>query len=99
MKKFDIIVISIVFLFAAFLYFMYFSSFGRPDNLTVEVYYRNMVIYSIDIDEDTDVTVEITADDYLLTVKIGDLTKTYDITSDKHLINTIHITKPLVEMT
>ncbi|MGD9605822.1 MAG: hypothetical protein AB7V00_06745 [Bacilli bacterium] len=99
MKKFDIIVISIVFLFSIFLYFMYFSSLGRTDDLTVEVYYRNFIVYSTDITDDIDVVVEITSKDNILTVKVGDVVTTYPISSDDEIINIVHITKPLVEMT
>jgi hypothetical protein len=98
MKKFDIFVISIVFLFSVFLYIVYFSSIGRTDELKVEVYYRNMVVYSTDITDDLDVLVEITAKDNVLTVKINDTIKTYDIASEDEITNVIHITKPLIEM-
>lgn len=99
MKKLDIIIITIVFSFSVFLYLMYFSSLGRTDNLTVEVYYRNLVIYSVDVTDTTDDIVEITSSHYTLTVKINDTVKTYMIGSEEEIINTVHITQSLVEMT
>ncbi len=98
MKKVDILIILIVFAFSIILYTFYFSNLSLSDDLLVEITYRNTVVYSTELKEDTDILVEITSADQILSVKVGDAVTHFPIASEAEILNTVHITSDLIEM-
>lgn len=98
MKKVDILIILIVFAFSIILYTFYFSNLSLSEDLLVEITYRNTVVYSAELKEDTDIIVEITSNDQVLSVKVGDVITNFPIASEAEIINTVHITNDLIEM-
>lgn len=102
MKKFDILVISIVLLLSIGFYVIYFNlnPNNANDDLIVEIRYRNILIYEEPINENTDIIIKITSKNNELIREI-DLNNDgiYDIkkpaiaiNENYEILNIIHIT-------
>jgi len=98
MKKVDILVILIVLLLSTSFYIIYFSSNRLGDDVIVEVTYKNTVIYSVKLEESTDLIIEITSEDNVLTVKNNSKIKNFPIGSDKEILNVVLITFDEIRM-
>ena len=98
MKKFDIITILVVLIISISFYLIYFDVFRVSDNRIVEVTYKNQVIYTTDISPTTNITLEISSKNNVLTVYDGRHTFNFPIPSDHEILNIVSITFDEIHM-
>lgn len=99
MKKFDLIIISIVLLISIGFYAVFFDVFRLDEDVVVEITYENLIIYQVNYHEDMNVTVEITSKNKVLTVSDGSKTSHFNIRTNVEIVNTVLITGKEIHMT